>query len=49
VNRRVSDELLVGMGGERLFNGFEAGVPQLELVRVLDAPGVAHLRFRVAG
>ncbi|AFM19947.1 dihydrofolate reductase [Mycolicibacterium chubuense NBB4] len=33
--------------GERLFDGFEAGIPQLELVRVLQAPGVAHLRYRV--
>lgn len=33
--------------GERLFAGFDAGDPRLELVRVLDAPGVAHLRYRV--
>jgi dihydrofolate reductase len=33
--------------GERLFDGFPAGVPELELVRVLEAPGVAHLRYRV--
>ncbi|BDX34309.1 deaminase reductase [Mycobacterium antarcticum] len=33
--------------GERLFDGFEAGSPRLELARVLDAPGVAHLRYRV--
>ena len=33
--------------GERLLDGFEAGVPTLELVRVLEAPGVAHLRYRV--
>ncbi|KMO75329.1 MAG: dihydrofolate reductase family protein [Mycolicibacterium rufum] len=33
--------------GERLFDGFPAGTPELELERVLDAPGVAHLRFRV--
>jgi dihydrofolate reductase len=33
--------------GERLLDGFEAGEPALELVRVLDAPGVAHLRYRV--
>jgi len=33
--------------GERLFDGFEAGKPALELVRVLGAPGVAHLRYRV--
>jgi dihydrofolate reductase len=34
--------------GERLFDGFEAGVPKLELARVLEAPGVAHLRYLVA-
>ena len=33
--------------GERLFDGFPAGTPQMELVRVLEAPGVAHLRYRV--
>jgi dihydrofolate reductase len=33
--------------GERLFDGFEAGTPRLELERVLEAPGVAHLRYRV--
>jgi len=33
--------------GERLLDGFQAGVPTLELVRVLEAPGVAHLRYRV--
>jgi dihydrofolate reductase len=33
--------------GERLFDGFDAGKPALELVRVLEAPGVAHLRYRV--
>jgi riboflavin biosynthesis pyrimidine reductase len=33
--------------GERLFDGFEAGQPTLELARVLEAPGVAHLRYRV--
>jgi hypothetical protein len=33
--------------GERLFDGFQPGVPKLELVRVLEAPGVAHLRYRV--
>ena len=33
--------------GERLFDGFEAGKPALELARVLEAPGVAHLRYRV--
>ena len=33
--------------GERLLDGFGAGEPALELVRVLEAPGVAHLRYRV--
>ena len=33
--------------GERLLDGLEAGKPALELVRVLEAPGVAHLRYRV--
>jgi dihydrofolate reductase len=33
--------------GERLFDGFEPGIPQMELVRVLQAPGVAHIRYRV--
>lgn len=33
--------------GERLFDGFDAGKPALELERVLQAPGVAHLRYRV--
>jgi dihydrofolate reductase len=33
--------------GERVLDGFEADHPALELVRVLDAPGVAHLRYRV--
>lgn len=35
--------------GERLFDGFEPGTPELELVRVLEAPGIAHLRYRVIG
>jgi dihydrofolate reductase len=33
--------------GERLFDDFEAGIPELELARVLHAPGVAHLRYHV--
>jgi dihydrofolate reductase len=33
--------------GERLLDGFEAGRPALELDRVLEAPGVVHLRYRV--
>ena len=33
--------------GERLFDGFEAGRPALQIARVLEAPGVVHLRYRV--
>jgi riboflavin biosynthesis pyrimidine reductase len=33
--------------GERLLDGFAAGTPTMELVRVLEAPGVAHVRYRV--
>lgn len=33
--------------GERLFDGLEPGSPRLALERVLEAPGVAHLRYRV--
>ena len=33
--------------GERLLDGFEAGRPTLEIDRVLEAPGVVHLRYRV--
>jgi dihydrofolate reductase len=33
--------------GERLFDSFERGTPTLDLVRVLEAPGVVHLRYRV--
>jgi dihydrofolate reductase len=33
--------------GERLLDSVAPGQPQLELVRVLEAPGVAHLRYRV--
>jgi hypothetical protein len=34
--------------GERLFDGFQPGVPKMKLVHVLEASGVAHLRYRVA-
>src|SRR5258705_226433 len=33
--------------GERLLDGFEPGEPELELVRVLEAPGTVHIRYRV--
>lgn len=33
--------------GERLFDGFDAGMPKLELARVLEAPGALHVRYRV--
>jgi dihydrofolate reductase len=33
--------------GVRLLDGLDAGSPQLELIRVLDAPGVTHLSYRV--
>jgi dihydrofolate reductase len=33
--------------GERLLDGFGAGKPALEIDRVLEAPGVLHLRYRV--
>jgi hypothetical protein len=37
--------ILLG-GGARLFDGVGPEV-RLELVRVIDAPGVTHLRYRV--
>jgi hypothetical protein len=43
--RPSSHPVILG-SGERLIDGFEAGKPALELVRVLHAPGVAHLRYR---
>jgi dihydrofolate reductase len=33
--------------GERLLDGFAAGTPTLEIARVLEAPDVIHLRYRV--
>ena len=33
--------------GERLLDGFEPGEPELELMRVLEAPGTIHIRYRV--
>ena len=38
--------LILG-SGERLFEGFEAGNPALEIERLLEAPGVVHVRYRV--
>src|SRR5947199_330815 len=38
--------LLLG-GGARLFDDLGAARPQLEQVRVTEAPGVAHLEYRV--
>jgi dihydrofolate reductase len=34
-------------GGVRLFDHLGAGAVDLELLRVVDAPGVTHLRYRV--
>jgi len=45
IDLQLSPELLGA--GERLFEGFAPGHPQLELVRVLQAPGVVHVRYRV--
>ena len=36
-------------GGRRLFGSLGPGHIELELARVLDAPGVTHLRYRVRG
>ena len=35
-------------GGARLFDGPGGPPPRLEQTRVIDAPGVVHLRYRVA-
>ena len=40
--------LLLG-GGERLFDGLGKTRPELEQIRAVDAPGVAHLKYRVLG
>ncbi|WP_188487907.1 dihydrofolate reductase family protein [Williamsia phyllosphaerae] len=45
IDLQMSPQLLGS--GERLFDGFAPGRPAMELVRVLEAPGVAHLRYRV--
>lgn len=34
--------------GERLFDNLGDSAPRLEQIRVVDAPGVVHLRYRVA-
>jgi hypothetical protein len=39
--------LLLG-GGVRLFDHI-GGPVRLEIISVVDAPGVTHLRYRVAG
>jgi dihydrofolate reductase len=35
-------------GGARLFDNLGDSPPRLEQTRVIDAPGVVHLRYRVA-
>lgn len=34
-------------GGRRLFEGLGQGLPELELIRLVEGDGVAHLRYRV--
>ena len=47
------DELVISLGpvvlgrGARPLDGLEPGSAQLDLVRVVDAPGVTHLSYRV--
>jgi dihydrofolate reductase len=38
--------LLLG-AGERLFDRLGGGAPRLEPVRVIEVPGVTHVRYRV--
>ena len=45
IDLQLSPEILGG--GERLFDGFSPGALNLELARVLEAPGVVHLRYNV--
>jgi hypothetical protein len=33
--------------GRRLFDGLGEDHVELELVRVIDAPGITHMRYRV--
>jgi dihydrofolate reductase len=35
--------------GVRLLDGLEPGAVSLELVKVVDAPGVTHLTYQVTG
>jgi hypothetical protein len=37
----------MSIDGNRSLDGFEAGKPALEFDRVLEAPDVVHLRYRV--
>jgi dihydrofolate reductase len=39
--------MLLG-GGERLFAGVDGGAIRLEQIRAVDAPGVTHIKYRVA-
>jgi dihydrofolate reductase len=39
--------MLLG-GGERLFEGVDGGAIRLEQIRAVDAPGVTHIKYRVA-
>ena len=47
------DELIISLvpkilgRGVRLLDGLDAGSAGLEIVRVIDAPGVTHLTYRV--
>ena len=54
LNAGLLDELCINLvpvvlgGGTRLLDGIDPGV-KLELVGVVDAPGVTHLTYRIAG
>jgi dihydrofolate reductase len=39
--------MLLG-GGERLFEGVDGAALRLQQVRAVDAPGVTHIKYRVA-
>lgn len=52
IRAQLLDELIrfvpVVLGsGVRLFDGLDASNVKLDLVRVVDAPGVTHLAYRV--